>query len=141
MSAFNEIRAALESEIANISGIPSASNRAWENARFEPATDPMTTWIQMRLDPLESRPAVRGINPQILYEGLFTVTIFAPQKTGPAAAETLADAIRDAYTVNDTFTSGSTTVRIRYSERDPGFSDGPWFAIPVVVSWYTYRST
>jgi len=139
MSAFTEIRAALESEIGNIPGIPAAAQRAWENARFEPTVG--TTWVRMQLEPLEQRPAVRGSSPQMLYEGLFVVTAFSPQKEGPAAAETLADAIRGAFTVDDTFTAGTTTVRIRYAERDSGFSDGPWFGIPVYISWYTYRAT
>ena len=52
MGAFTEIRAALESEIGNITGIPAATQRAWENARFEPTVG--IPWVQMQLNRLNS---------------------------------------------------------------------------------------
>lgn len=49
MTTTNDIRAALEAEIANVTGIPSAANRAWENVRFKPT--PNTSWVRMTLSP------------------------------------------------------------------------------------------
>lgn len=138
MSATTEIRRALEAQIANVSGIPSAGNRAWENVRFEPT--PGTAWVRMRLITQESRPAVRGANPSLLYQGLFLVDVFVPEGNGPNAADVLADAIRDEFTVDDAYTVGSTTVRFRWSERAEGISDSPWYQVPVTISWYTYRA-
>lgn len=138
MTTTNDIRAALEAEIANVTGIPSAANRAWENVRFKPT--PNTSWVRMTLSPTGSRPAVRGPNPQLRYDGLFLVDVFVPEANGPAAADTLADNIRNSFTVDDVLTSGSTSVRFNYSERGQGFSDSPWYVVPVSISWYTYQT-
>lgn len=59
MTVMNDIRAALEQQIANVSGIPSTSNRAWENVRFTPTTN--TAWVRMALVPVTSRPAVLSL--------------------------------------------------------------------------------
>lgn len=139
MTAYSDIRAALEQRVITVTGFPNAANRAWENVRFEPTDG--TTWARMTLAPSSSRPAVRGASPQILYEGLFLCDIFAPEGTGPNAAETLADAVRDAFTVDDVLTQGSTNVRFRWSERNQGIPDSPWYQVPVTVSWYSYRGT
>jgi len=138
MTAHTDIRAALESEIANVSGIPSAANRAWENMRFAPTTG--TAWVRMTLIPAASRPAANGSDPQLLYEGLFQVDLFVPEADGPSAADTLADAVRDRYKVGVTLTKNTTNVRFRYSERETGSIDGPWYQVPVSISWYSYRS-
>ena len=113
MTAFTDIRAALESEIASISGVP--DDRAWENVRFEPTTG--SNWLRMSLFPTMTRAAVAGSNPQLRYQGIFTAK-FSP---------------------GDIFTSGSTNVRISYSERQSGRSDGGWYFVPVTVGWFSYR--
>ena len=138
MSAFTDIRAALEAEIASISGIPSAANRSWENVEFDPTTG--TAWVRMTLLPGQQRPAVAGPSPQQLYQGIMQVDIYQPEGDGPNSADVLADAVRDHFTVNDSFTKNSTTVRIRWSERDAGRNEPPWYRVTVNVSWYTYRS-
>lgn len=138
MSTFSEIRAALESEIANVPGIPSAANRAWENVRFEPT--PGTPWVRMTLLPGSTRPAYLGADPKNRIDGLFQVDIFHPVGSGPASADTLADAVRLRYKVSRTLTAGSVGVRFNWSERMPGRVDGPWYAVSVRASWYTYAS-
>lgn len=138
MSAYTDIRAALEQQIASISGIPSASNRAWENVVFNPTTG--TPWVRMTLLPGESRPAVRGANPVLEYVGLFQIDVFQPQGKGPNPADVLADAIRDQFAPGTDITVNSTTTRIRWSERMPGEVDPPWYKVSVTVSWYTFRT-
>lgn len=138
MTAYTDIRAALEQQAITASGFPNAANRAWENVRFEPT--PGTSWARLSLIPSQSRPAVRGPSPQLLYEGLLLCDIFAPEGTGANAAETLADAVRAVFTVDDVLTVNSTNVRIRWSERGQGLVDSPWYQVPVTVSWYSYRS-
>lgn len=139
MTVTADIRAALEGQIANVTGIPSSANRAWENVEFTPDTG--TSWVRMTLAPGEQRPAVRGPSPQILHEGIFLVDVFVPTGNGPNAAEALADAIRDQFTVDDVYTSNGANVRFRWSERGQGIVDEPWYLVPVTVSWYSYRSS
>lgn len=138
MSALTDIRAALESEIANVAGIPSAANRAWENVPFEPTTG--TAWVRMTFVPQQSRPAVRGASPQLLYTGEFLVDVFVPEGNGTKAANDLAGAICKQFTVDDVYTKNSTSVRFRWSEPGQGISDSPWYQVPVTISWYSYRS-
>jgi len=138
MTAMTDIRSALEQQVITVSGFPNSSNRAWENVRFEPTEG--TTWARMNIIPSAMRPAVRGASPQLLYEGLFLVDIFAPEGNGANGADTLADAVRAAFTVDDVLTVNSTNVRFRYSERGQGLVDSPWYQVPVSVAWYSYRS-
>lgn len=137
MSFHNEIRTALENEIANVVGIPAADQRAWDNAIFKPTTG--TSWVRMTLIPFTSRPAVRGPTPQILHTGSFVVDLFTPEGGGAAEAETLADAVRARFNVDTVLTSGSANVRFRYSERGQGVVDSPWYRLPVDVRWYCYE--
>lgn len=136
MTTYNDIRAALEAEIANVSGVPAAAQRCWENVRFEPTVG--TAWVRMTLLPGETRPATMGANPQIRYNGLFQVDIFRPEGEGPGTAEALADAVRDRFNVETTLTSGSITVRFNWSEKRAAIPDSPWYQVPVLISWYTY---
>jgi hypothetical protein len=138
MTAFNEIREALETEIANVTGIPASSQRAWENAQFEPT--PGTTWVRMTLQPTEQRPAVRGGSPQLRYQGLFLVDVFTEVDQGPSEADELADNIRAQYSVGTILTAGSTTVRFEYAERGQGTTDPPWYMVPVEIAWYSYQT-
>ena len=137
MTIYNDIRAALDTQLITATGFPAEAHRAWENVRFEPTTG--TTWVATILLPAESRPAIMGPAPQQLYTGLYQVDIFAPEGEGPAEAETLADNIRAVFTVDDVLTSGSVNVRFRYSERIPAPPDPPWYRARVNVAWYTYR--
>lgn len=139
MTVMQDIRAALEQQIANVSGIPSSSNRAWENVKFVPTTG--TSWVRMALVPVTSRPAVMGPSPQIRHDGSFLVTAHLPEGTGPAGADALADAIRAAFSVDTGLTSGGTTVRFRYAERSVAVLDTPWYIVTVSISWYSYSSS
>lgn len=139
MTVTQDIRAALEQQVANISGIPSSANRAWENVKFVPS--PGTAWVRMALVPVTSRPAVIGPTPQMLHEGSFLITVHLPEGTGPAGADALADAIRAAFSVDTGLTSNGVTVRFRYSERSVAVLDTPWYIVTVSISWYTYTSS
>lgn len=132
-SIYDEIRVALETKLSTITGIPSI---AWENVSFTPTTG--QPYVKPRLIPTVREPAVRGLNPQIYYQGLFRVDCFVPEGLGPAAADDLADKIIDAFEATTDLTNGSTIVSIRYAEREQGMVDGAHFQIPVNISWYIY---
>ena len=138
MTAYTDIRQALESRIASVTGIQASSQRAWENVRFEPTTG--TPWVRMTLLPGESRPAIRGANPILEYIGLFQVDVFQPEGSGPNAADVLADNIRNSFAPGTDITVGSTTTRIRWSERAAAELDTPWYRLSVTISWYSFRT-
>lgn len=135
----NDIRAALESHLAGTSGLPDI---AYENVAFEPTTG--TSFLTVQYLPTVTRPAVRGLNPQLRYQGVFSVTVFAPEGQGPATADDYANKVIDAFaaTTDISFTNGDAetiTVSIDYAERQQGMIDSPWYFVPINIGWYIYK--
>jgi len=132
-SIYDDIRAALETKLNGVSGMPSI---AWENLTFTRTTG--QSYVAPRLIPTVREPAVRGLNPQIYYQGLFRVDCYVPEGLGPKAADELADKIIDAFEATTDVSHNGTIVSIRRAEREQGISDGAFFMVPVNVSWYIY---
>ncbi len=135
----NDIRAALESHLAGTSGLPSI---AYENVAFEPTTG--TSFLKVNYLPTATRPAVRGLNPQLRYQGIFAVTVFTPEGKGPAAADDYSNKVIDAFasTTDISFTNGDAEtikVSIDYAERQQGIIDSPWYFVPINIGWYIYK--
>ena len=135
----NDIRAALESHLAGTSGLPSI---AYENVSFEPTTG--TSFLKVQYLPTVTRPAVRGLNPQLRYQGIFAVTVFTPEGKGPAAADDYSNKVIDAFaaTTDISFTNGDAEtikVSIDYAERQQGIIDSPWYFVPINIGWYIYK--
>lgn len=138
-SIHNDIRAALESHLSATSGLPSI---AYENVAFEPTTG--TSFLKVQYLPTVTRPAVRGLSPQLRYQGVFSVTVFAPEGQGPATADDYANKVIDAFaaTTDISFTNGDAEtiiVSIDYAERQQGMIDSPWYFVPINIGWYIYK--
>ena len=139
-SIHNDIRAALETELSNVTGLPSI---ACENVSFSPTTG--QSFISCQYVPTLRRPAVRGLNPQQRYQGIFVVTAYAPEGNGPSTADDLANKVIEAFeaTTKIDYTNSdleTITVSIDYAERQQGFLDSPWYYIPINIGWYTYNT-
>lgn len=139
-SIHKDIRAALETKLSNVSGLPSI---AYENIAFSPTTG--ESYIQVRYIPTTRRPAVRGLNPQQRYDGVLQVICFAPEGNGPATGDDLANKVIEAFeaTTKIDYTNSDSetiTVSIDYAERQQGFLDSPWYYIPVNIGWYIYNT-
>lgn len=132
-SIYDDIRAALETKLNSVSGVPSIS---WENLQFSPTTG--QPYVKPRLLPTRREPAVRGLNPQMYYQGVFRVECYVPEGNGPAAGDDLADKIIDAFEAATDVSYGGTIVSIRYAERESAEIDGPFYMIPVNIGWYIY---
>ena len=140
MTVGNDIKQALESEIANVVGIPAAAQRSWENVPFKPTTG--TPWVEMTLLPASSRKSAIGPSENYRHDGQFLVALNYPDSTkGTAAVDALADAVRARFKIPVTLTSGGTTVRFNWSERNQGVRLAPWWIVTVTISWYAYAST
>lgn len=132
-SIYDNIRAALETKLNSVSGIPSIG---WENLQFSPTTG--QPYVKPRLLPTRREPAVRGINPQMYYQGVFRVECYVPEGNGPAAGDDLADKIIEAFEAATDVNYSGTIVSIRYAEREAAEIDGPFYMIPVNIGWYIY---
>ena len=133
-SIYDDIRAALEVKLSTVTNVPSIG---WENAQFSPTTG--QPYLKPRLIPTRREPAVRGTNPQMLYQGIFRVVCYVPEGAGPSAGDDLADKIIDAFEATTDVSQGSTIVSIRYAEREMAEIDGPFYMIPVNIGWYIYK--
>ncbi len=129
-----EIRSILETQLSSIVDVPQI---AYENVPYEPTTG--TSYIQVTYLPTSRRPAVRGLNPQQRYEGIFAISCYAPEGNGPASAETLAENVLNAFEATTSLTTNNVTVSIDYSEVKQGILDSPWFMVPVNIGWYAYN--
>ena len=130
---YNDIRAALEVHLSQITGIPEIAS---ENVSYSPTTG--IPFVQPRLIPVSRRSAVRGLNPQQRYYGVFRVFCYVPEGNGPAAADNLANLVIDAFDAATDITLGGTRVSIDYAERDNGFVDSPWYYVSVNIGYYIY---
>lgn len=138
-SIYRDIRAALETQLAAVSGIPAISH---ENVSFDRTNG--TSYVETFFVPQSRRPAVRGLNPQQRYGGVFTVVCYAAEGNGPGAADELADKVLEAFEattdVSYTNTQGETfVVSIDYAEREGGGLDTPFYYVPVNIGFYIYN--
>ena len=138
MPIYDDIRAALEVELSNISGIPDI---AYENVNYSPTTD--QSFVVPRLIPVSRRPAVRGTNPQKRYEGIFRVSCYVAEGNGPSAADTLANLVIDTFdaTTDISYTNASSEtiiVSVDYAERNEGRPVDNWYEVVVDIGWYIY---
>lgn len=137
-SVYDDIRAALEVKLTDIAGIPDI---AYENVSFSPTTG--VPFVQPKFVPVSRRPATRGLNPQMRYDGVMRVFCYTPEGQGPAAADALANKVIDTFdaTTDISFTNagGQTIiVSVDYAERDSAFIDNPWYYVAVNIGWYVY---
>jgi hypothetical protein len=138
-SIYDNIRSAFDTKLSAIVGLPSI---AWENVDFKPTTG--TSFIKPVLIPALRRPAVRGLNPQQRYDGLYTITCYTPENVGPGVADDLADTILEAFeaTTDIEYIVDITTtinVSIDYVDREQGRTVSPWYYVVVNISWYIYN--
>lgn len=159
MTIINDIRACLDTHLTNTSGIPSIAR---QNVPFKPTNG--VPYVQATFNPTSRRPAVRGLNPQQRYEGIYTILVATPEGLGSGAGYDYADLLLDRFnsTTDIVYTNptdtilietgdtlllqdggsmllGSPTyVSIEYSEVRGSFLDSPFYFTPVVVSWYAY---
>lgn len=138
MTIINDIRACLDTHLTNTSGVPTIAR---QNVPFKPTNG--VPYVQATLTPTSRRPAVRGLNPQQRYEGLYTILVATPEGLGSGAGYDYADLLLDRFNsttdISHTISGNTTIVSVDYSEVRGSFLDSPFYFTPVVVSWYTYH--
>lgn len=139
MSLRQSIRAALETCLTTVSGLP--AERSWENVSFQPP-DPGTAWVEATVSWGPSIAITTGPSPTYRHEGLFAVDLHYPLGNGPALADAAADAVIAAFPVSLALLQSGVTTRIRFARRTgPGFRENAWFKAPVTIGWRTFSLT
>lgn len=135
MAIYDDIRQCFEVNLSSTVGVPDI---AWENVSFSPSTD--SSYVRVSMVPTRREPAVRGVNPQMYYQGYFLVDCCVPEGVGPAVADDLADLIMSTFDATVDISNAGTTLQIRYSERDLGIKEGSHYCVPVRIGFYLYNA-
>ena len=138
-SIYRDLRAALETKLAAVPDLPPIS---FENVSYDRVNG--SEYVESSFLPTLRRPAVRGLNPQQRYQGVFRVVCYAPEGNGPGAADEIADKVLEAFeaTTDISYTpSGGDEiiVSIDYAEREGGGLDTPFYYVPVNIGFYIYN--
>jgi hypothetical protein len=130
------IRRAFETRLSTMS--PALATQ-FENMDFPPvAAD--TPYQRVSLLPAEPRNPETGTFAQ--FQGVFSVVLAYPLKTGPAAAAARAEAVSAHFRRNLTLTADGVTVSVsRTPTVAAGFIDGARYLIPVSVRYHADVST
>jgi hypothetical protein len=134
MSIINDIRACLDTHLAGTVGLPAV---AYQNVPYEPTTG--TTFVKVDMVPTSRRPAVRGLNPQQRYDGLYSILICTPENLGPGAGYDIADLLLDRFNATTDISLSGLTISIDYSEVRTSFLDSPFYCTPVTIAWFVYN--
>lgn len=134
-SIYSDIRKVFEKRLEAIENIPTI---IWENTSVKPS--PEEPYIHPRMVPTVREPAVRGLNPQIYYQGYYMFDVYVPEGSGPSEADDLADLLIDEFEATTDITDGNLTIPLRYAERDLGTKEGAFYRVPVRIGWYLYIS-
>jgi hypothetical protein len=133
MTIINDIRACLDTHLSGTVGIPTIAR---QNVPFEPTTG--TSYVKADMIPTSRRPAVRGLNPQQRYDGLYSLLICTPEGLGPGAGYDIADLLLDRFNATTDISNAGLTISVDYSEVRTSFLDSPFYCTPITVAWYCY---
>jgi hypothetical protein len=134
MSIINDIRACLDTHLAGTASLPAVAH---QNVPYEPTTG--TSFVKVDMVPTSRRPAVRGLNPQQRYDGLYSILICTPENLGPGAGYDIADLLLDRFDATTDISLSGLTISIDYSEVRTSFLDSPFYCTPVTIAWYVYN--
>ena len=134
MTIINDIRACLDNQLTNTSNIPVVAK---ENVAYVHQAG--TPFIKAAMVPTSRRPATRGINPQQLYQGLYTLLICTPEAKGAGAGYDIADTLLASFEATKDITYNGLSITIDYSEVRGSFLDSPFYCTPINVAWYCYH--
>ena len=134
MSILNTVRGAMDTHLAGMSGVPTIVN---QNVNYTPSID--TTFLKTTLVPTLIRPATRGLNPQLRYDGLYSILICTPEGEGSGLGYDIADDILTRFAATSDIAFGGLIVSVNYSEVNNSYLDNPFYCTPVNVAWYIYN--
>jgi hypothetical protein len=134
MTIINDIRACLDTHLAGTVGLPAVAH---QNVPYEPTTG--TSFIKVNTVPTSRRPAVRGLNPQQRYDGLYSILICTPENMGPGAGYDIADLLLDRFNAATDISFNGLIISVDYSEVRTSFLDSPFYCTPVTIAWYVYN--
>jgi len=136
-SLYQDIRGALQTHAGMVSGLPADGQRAYEGRLFTSTVG--IPWARMTLLPYSGRPFSVSAETKD-HIGDFQVDYFHPAGSGTGEAESLVDAIKEAFSPGVRLVQNGVTVLIQYSERRQAIQTADWLQIPVSVRWRAFTA-
>lgn len=138
MSYYDEMRSALEVALKSVTDVPEI---AWQNSKHVPTTG--TPYIEARFIPTGRRPAVRGSNPQMRYQGVFQLILRTKERVGSSESQDIVHNILEVFeaTTDLSFTNTENQtvyVTIDYAEQVGAYTESPWYTTPINIGWYSF---
>jgi hypothetical protein len=132
-SVTEDIGGILDTALAAVSSLPQI---AYENVKF--SANASDAHIEVQFFVTSRRPAVRGPNPQMRYQGLYRLIVCVPTQQGAGLAFEHADRIINAFDGSTDILGSPVNVSIEYAELGSQFERDPHYCLPVEIAWYTY---
>lgn len=133
MSVTEDIGGILDTALAAVSGLPAI---AYENVKF--SSNANDAHVEVQFFVTSRRPAVRGPNPQMRYQGLYRLIVCIPTQQGAGLAFEHADRIIGAFDGSTDISGDVLDISIEYAELGTQFERDPFYCLPVEIAWYVY---
>lgn len=134
MSGITQVRTALETRLASVSGSPQIG---WDNTEFEPPTDEVSLLAYLLRG--ETVSPTLGRTELTMEQGIFQVSVLAPRGGGSKPAEDVAEAVREHFPKGLSLSAGGLSVRIaRRGSVTPARQDGSWHRIDVSIPYFCH---
>lgn len=140
--SYEEIRTAIETQLATVTGLPATDRWALENTAED--FDAGDAWLAVRHGfGSETRLTMLAANARMQKDGTTRLLLYSPLSTGASAVDVVIQAVVDAFPPGLTLTSGSTTVHIDSSRRFGGGRDidTAWYVVPVDIRWHVFATS
>lgn len=133
MPIYDDIRETLQKKLEDTTGLPTffAQNTPED-------LPPDGDYMQDRLFITSRRPATRGPNPQMRYQGIYRITVCVPKRTGTGNALRYAELISAAFDGSTNIVGPNKTISVEYCETAQDFESDTHYCLPLDVAWYIY---
>lgn len=133
MSVHVDIRGALQTALAGVSGVPDIN---YDTMPKNPTKG--TPYIACAYIPVDSDRETIGASPSMDYTGEFLIRLHYPSGKGTSDIETMAGTIREAFPLDGSLSQNGVSVNIRSNTRSNIEPDTDWISLDVSIGWYTY---
>ena len=129
MTIFNDIQAALDTQLSTVTGIPVA----YPNVPYKPSAG--TAYLRASFLPAETVQASMGATGKDETNGVYQIDVVAPRGSGRVQQ---IDTVADLFKRGTVLTYNSVKLRVRSVSIAPAILDGEWYFVPISVSFQTY---
>ena len=129
MTVFNDIQAALDTQLSTITDVAIA----YPNIPYTPSAG--TSYLRASFIPADTAQASLGSSGKDETNGVYQVDVVVPRGSGRPS---LVDTVADAFKRGTTLTYNSRTLRVRSVSIGSAILDDEWYFVPVSIDFQIY---